>query len=65
MTENYTETTIDENTDATEIEARKQRAEARRFYKLLNTIFYICNCAGFHVEGRITLRDKRTGKVWS
>ncbi len=46
-------------------EKRKGHSEdARRFYKLLKTIFYICENAGFHVEGRITLRDKRTGKVW-
>jgi len=38
--------------------------ESDRFYKLLDTIFSICDLAGFHVEGRITLRDKKTGRVW-
>lgn len=38
--------------------------EGERFYKLLNTIFNICDLAGFHVEGRIVLKDKETGKVW-
>lgn len=33
-----------------------------RFYKLLNTIFYLCNLAGFYIEGRIVLVDKMTGK---
>ena len=35
-----------------------------RFYKLLHTIFHVCELAGFEVEGRMTLRDKKTGKVW-
>lgn len=35
-----------------------------RFYKLIHTIFHICELAGFEVEGRMTLRDKKTGKVW-
>lgn len=38
-------------------------AEAR-YKKLLSTIFYICDLAGFHIEGRLTIRDKKTGKVW-
>lgn len=35
-----------------------------RFKKLLSTIFYICDLAGFRIEGRIVLQDKKTGKVW-
>ena len=35
-----------------------------RFYKLLHTIFHVCELAGFEVEGRMTLRVKKTGKVW-
>lgn len=35
-----------------------------RFKKLLSTIFYITELAGFHIEGRLTIRDKKTGKVW-
>ena len=38
--------------------------ESDRFHKLLHTIFYICQLAGFEVEGRIVLRDKRTGRTW-
>lgn len=38
--------------------------ESDRFYKLLGVIFSICDLAGFHVEGRITLKDKKTGRVW-
>lgn len=44
--------------------ANARRKDYERFYNLLNTIFYICNLAGFHVEGRIVLTDKKTGKVW-
>ena len=35
-----------------------------KFKKLLQTIFDICEFAGFQIEGRIVLRDKKTGKVW-
>lgn len=38
--------------------------EEERFHKLLHTIFYLCNLAGFSVDGRITFIDKRTGRVW-
>lgn len=42
----------------------KDDSDADRFYKLLDAIFSICELAGFHIEGRITIRDKKTGKVW-
>lgn len=42
---------------------REIEAEAR-YKKLLSTIFYICDLAGFHIEGRITIKDKKTGKIW-
>ena len=35
-----------------------------RFDKLLRTIFYICDVAGFRIEGRITFVDKKTGRIW-
>lgn len=35
-----------------------------RFHKLLETIFNICELSGFHIEGRIVLKDKRTGRVY-
>ena len=38
--------------------------ERARFFRLLDTIFYICEMAGFEIEGRIVLKDKKTGKVW-
>ncbi len=51
-------------TDPTACNAITNVLEEDRFHKLLHTIFYICELAGFHVEGRIVLTDKRTGKVW-
>lgn len=35
-----------------------------RFCKLLHTIFHVCELAGFELEGRITLKDRKTGKIW-
>lgn len=47
------------------IEKVDREADAeRRYKKLLSTIFYICDLAGFHIEGRLEIRDKKTGKVW-
>lgn len=42
---------------------REAEAE-KRYKKLLSTIFYICDLAGFHIEGRLTIRDKKSGKIW-
>ncbi|MDO5397833.1 MAG: hypothetical protein Q4G33_07865 [bacterium] len=51
--------------DPTAYEAmRNLDNEDDRFHKLLHTIFYICELAGFEIEGRIVLTDKRTGRVW-
>lgn len=44
--------------------ADKQTKDDVRFYKLLHTIFHVCEIAGFELQGRITLKDKKTGKVW-
>lgn len=41
----------------------EERAEAR-VKKLLATIFYLCDLAGFHIEERLVLKDKKTGKIW-
>lgn len=43
--------------------ASADREKARRD-KLLSTIHYICNVAGFKIDGRITLVDKSTGKMY-
>lgn len=51
--------------DPTAYEAiKKVDKESERFHKLLGHIFYICDLAGFRIEGHIILTDKETGKVW-
>lgn len=40
------------------------KQEIGRVHKLVHTIFYICNLAGFDVVERIVLRDRKTGKIW-
>ena len=52
--------------DPTPYEAIKniENENSVRFYKLLHTIFHVCELAGFELEGRITLKDKKSGKVW-
>lgn len=43
---------------------KKTDEEAARFHRLLDTIFNICDLAGFHLECRIVVKDKKTGRVW-
>lgn len=43
---------------------RNADREYCRVQKVLKAIFVVCELAGFDVEGRIGLRDKRTGNVW-
>ena len=50
--------------DYTAYEAINNIDEERRVKKLILTIFYIVGLAGYEVEGRIALRNKRTGKLW-
>lgn len=44
------------------IEAEEE--EAARFKKLLNAIFLLCELSDFHLQERIVVCDKRTGKIW-
>lgn len=39
-------------------------ADAARCNKLIHMIKDMCDLAGFKVDGRIVLVDKKTGKVW-
>lgn len=50
--------------DLTAYKAIQSAEEEERFHKLLHTIFYLCELAGFQIEGRLVLRDKRSGRVW-
>ena len=43
---------------------KKVDEDDERHKKVLNTIFYICELAGFRVKGRIVLEDKKSGRVW-
>lgn len=36
----------------------------RRFYNVLDAIYKICMACGFRIEGRICLRDIKTGRVF-
>lgn len=54
---------IKEN-DAELRKAYAERRATKRFYSFLNTIFTIANLSGFRIEGRITVRDLKTGKVF-
>lgn len=42
---------------------KKHKNDDADFYKLLDTIFNICDLAGYHVEGRIVLKNKKTGDI--
>lgn len=51
--------------DPTAFEAmRNIDKEDERFHKLLHTLFYLCELAGFEIEGCVVLVDKKTGRVW-
>lgn len=51
--------------DPTACEAlRNIEREEERFHKLLDTIFTLCELSDFHVEERIVIKDKRTGRIW-
>lgn len=52
--------------DPTAYEALRniESKEDERFHKLLYAIFDICDLAGFEIEGRIVLLDKKSGRVW-
>lgn len=51
--------------DPTAYEAIKNaERDDERFHALLNTIFTICELSDFHIEERIVIKDKRTGKIW-
>lgn len=38
--------------------------EDLKFQKLLKTIKYTCELAGFQIEGRIVLKNRKTGRIW-
>ena len=42
----------------------REEKDRTRLDKLLATIFYICDVAGFHLGNRLVLKDEETGRVW-
>jgi hypothetical protein len=51
--------------DPTAYEAIKNtEADDTRFNKLLTAMFALCDISDFHIEGRIVVKDKRTGKIY-
>ena len=38
--------------------------EEMRFKKFLGTIFNMCELSGFHIENRLVVKDKKTGKIY-
>ncbi|MBS5596873.1 MAG: hypothetical protein KHX07_07170 [Peptostreptococcus sp.] len=44
--------------------ADKDIKSEERFNKLLTAIFTVCEISDFHLESRIVVKDKRTGKIW-
>lgn len=63
---NTTENTPMQDTpiEAPEAKERAERRATRRFYKFLDTIYKIAQLSGFRIEGRIVVKDIRTGKVF-
>lgn len=43
---------------------QNQDKDDARFHQLLNLLFQLYEIADFHIEGRIVLKDKKTGKIW-
>lgn len=63
--EGYSDRTVYDairNTEGTDYHALPDEKE--RFYKCLHTIFHLVELAGFTLEGRITLVDRESGRVW-
>ena len=42
----------------------KFERDKKKFERVLGIIFDVCRLAGFHIEGRITLVDENSGRVW-
>jgi len=50
--------------DPTAWKAAEKVQTEERIKDLLGVIRYVTRLAGFEIEGRITFRDKKTGKLW-
>lgn len=43
---------------------KEELYESDRFYNFLDAIFYIAELADFQFEGRLVVKDKKTGRIW-
>lgn len=43
---------------------KKKSKDLERYEKLIKLIFEVCELAGFHLESRIVVKDKKTGRIW-
>lgn len=50
--------------NATKEERKREVDPEQRFNDFLTAIFAICDLSDFHIEERIVVKDKRTGKIW-
>lgn len=50
--------------DPTVHAAMSNLTDENKVGRLMKAIFTACDKAGFRVEGRIVLVDKKTGRVW-
>jgi hypothetical protein len=50
--------------DFTAYRAIENVEEEKRVNRLIGHLLYIINLAGYQLEGRITLVNKKTGKTW-
>ena len=62
MTEEQKEKATEEIKKRTPL-TEEQKAN-RRFWNFLEIVYKLARMSGLYIEGRIKVRDKRTGKVW-
>ena len=62
MTEEQKEKATEEIKKRTPL-TEEQKAN-RRFWNFLEMVYKLARMSGLYIEGRIKVRDKRTGKVW-
>lgn len=43
---------------------RKKNTDEERYRKLIGCILRMCELSEFSIEGRVVLKDNRTGKIW-
>lgn len=50
--------------DITAYEVIKKQEEKEKFKKFITEVFHLCNRYGYVIDGRITVIDKKTGRIW-